>query len=396
MKGDWIAIQLDSVAAEVFDHDEAASPKDVGLGFLRIVSTRAAIQRAMDSGEPLEVGDWVEAYVDPMALEGARVWSLQLQGGRLVGGGPDGRPSKGRLVSLRRLAPASQPIDPRPLGGGVPVLRAKGSALKERFNLLNIATPHPPAAVNAHLRLRNRFWGVGRPWAYDVGQASFNAVLPPVEGDPVLYFDVGQPIWFHLHNAPSGFSPPYSEQGTVVLSHWDTDHYAYGRQNAGFHAMNWFAPAQSSVGPNAHAFARHLHGLKRLILVGPGRSSHHRRGARIIRCGGSSVNGSGLALHLRSRGRNVLLTGDAAYHEIPSMRGVRLEGVQLPHHGGRLVPTAVVPTGSGPSPRAVISCGLPNRYGHPDTGTISDHVAAGWRVEITAGSARSPRGPRPL
>ncbi|WP_456798077.1 hypothetical protein [Bradyrhizobium sp. USDA 4473] len=212
----------------------------------------------------------------------------------------------------------------------------------------------------------------------------------------MLYFDVGQPIWFHLHNVPAGFSPPDSNGGFVVLSHWDTDHYAYGRQNESFHKKHWFAPAQTSVGPNAHTFAMQLHSLRRLHLVAPGKSSRNRRGARIIRCTGNSVNGSGLALHLRAVGRDILFTGDAEYHEIPSMQGIRLSGLQLPHHGGKLSGVAAIPSALAAPARAIISCGRPNRYGHPSVVTISSHMKANWKVEVTAAMPGIPRGDRRL
>jgi hypothetical protein len=230
--------------------------------------------------------------------------------------------------------------------------------------------------------------------ALDVGQASFNVIAPGLKPGPTLYFDVGQPIWFHLHNAPAGFSPPCPDQGVVVLSHWDTDHYAYGRQDPRFHNYIWFAPAQASVGPNANAFAKQLHELNKLHLVGTGKSPRHRRGVRLIRCKGTTINGSGLALHLRTMGRNVLFTGDAEYHEIPSMNGVGLGGVQIPHHGGKMA-GVVIPTGVAPS-RAVVSCGRPNRYGHPNNDTIQDHLGANWNVAVTADMPDVPRGSKRL
>ncbi len=395
MSSGRIAIQLDSIEADAFDQDGDKRPSEKGLGFLRIVSTQAVLQGLLSSNESLEVGDWLEAEINPnLSLPGPWVWSLQLQNDRFVGGGSGGRPQRGKLIRLQRLASASQPVDPRPLSAGVPAARTKGAALKARYSLRNVAAPISPAAANAYLRRWSRVWGTSQAIALDVGQASFNIVVAENTSGPALYFDVGQPIWFHLHNAPAGFAPPVLGDGLVILSHWDTDHYAYGRQNTDFHSKHWFAPAQVSVGPNANAFAQKLQDLGKLTLVGAGRSSRHRRGARIIRCGGSSSNGSGLALHLRTFGRNILFTGDADYHEIPSMRGVRLSGLQLPHHGGKLTGTAAIPTGHGVGARAVVSCGLPNRYGHPNQLTISEHHVAKWNVQVTADWLGVPRGKR--
>ncbi|MES0884362.1 hypothetical protein [Roseibium sp. SCP14] len=392
MGGGRVAVQLDAVAKDAFDNGNDGSSSEKEFGFLRIVSTMAVLQKKLGDDLPLSVGDWVELLLSAnTSITGPWVWSLQLRDNRFIGLEETGRPWRGKLVSLRRLASVHDPFEPRPLGASVPAIRSKGAALKARYSLLNVAQPKPPAIVNAYLRRWGRAWRTSMPAALDVGQASFNVITPRLTNEPMLYFDVGQPIWFHLHNAPFGFSPPCSDAGIVILSHWDTDHYAFGRQNPKFHEKIWIAPAQSSVGPNANKFAQLLQKSGHLLLVGTGKSSRHRHGVRIVRCSGQSMNGSGLALHLRTFGRDILFTGDADYHEIPSMRGVRLSGLQIPHHGGKMAKEAIIPQSTFPS-RAVISCGRPNRYNHPNGSTIQDHLGANWKVEITADMPQAPRG----
>ena len=397
MGGGRIAVQLDAIASQVFDSDDGRTGSEEGLGFLRIVSTAAVLQGMLNDDEPLSVGDWVEIEISPdKAVPGPWAWSLQLRENRFIGDERTGRPARGKVVAIRRLARASQPIDPKPLGASLPAARVRGSSLKRRYSLVGVAPIVTPADVNALLRQDGRAWGASQAYALDVGQASFNIVLPRLRSAPALIFDAGQPIWFHLHNFPAGFAPPAAANVIVVLSHWDTDHYAYGRQNTSLHDKLWIAPAQTSVGPNAEAFARQLSNTGNLLLVGRGRSSRHRRGVRVIRCSGKSVNGSGLALHLKSVGRDILLTGDADYHEIPSMQGVRLSGLQIPHHGGRLDPDAVIPAALSTPARAIASCGVPNRYGHPNVATIAGHVTSGWNVSQTADAPGIPRGARRL
>jgi hypothetical protein len=236
-----------------------------------------------------------------------------------------------------------------------------------------------------------RYFSASYIEAFDVGQASFNAFRSTTNDKANLYFDVGQPLWFHLHNLPSGFKETPNANAVVVLSHWDTDHYAYGRQNSAFHSLPWIAPEQTAVGPNAFKFAKKLHDAGLLLLIGRGRSSRHRRGVRLIRCNGKNLNGSGLALHFKSASRSILLSGDAEYDEIPSMRGIRLCGLQIPHHGGKLNNTVSIPQGHGVA-HAIASCGLPNRYGHPSPTTINDHSGAGWKVSVTAEWGGAARG----
>ncbi|MEP3428356.1 MAG: hypothetical protein ABJN98_06740 [Roseibium sp.] len=393
MGGTRIAVQIDAVAQEGFDHDDGRSLEDKALGFLRIVSTQKKIWQLMNAESLLTVGDWVQLEVTPKHdADGPWVWSLQLRDNRLIGDEATKRPAKGKLVSIKRLSSGSPLIDPQPLGASVPIAHAKGSALKKRFSLSNVAPTITPAAINTYLRKWSRVWGVSCAEALDVGQASFNVISPTFRKGPLLYFDVGQPIWFHIHNAPPNFSPPCTRSGLVILSHWDTDHYAFGRQNPVFHEKTWIAPAQSSVGPNANYFANLLQNKSRLYLVGQGKSSRHRRGARVIRCNGTSINGSGLALHLRKCGRDILFTGDADYHEIPSVSRIQFSSLQIPHHGGKIAIPSITPRGGTNPSKAVISCGFPNRYGHPHSSSIIKHLNSDWKIEVTAGWRGVSRG----
>lgn len=397
MGGGRIAVQLDAIASDVFDSDGGKSKSEKGLGFLRIVSTADALQKMLADFESISIGDWIEVVTTPdLSARGPWVWSLQLREDRFVGDERTGRPTRGKVIGLRRLSRASQPIDPQPLGAAQSAQLAIGSSLKKRYSLAEMPCIVPPGRLNRDLRRFGRAWATAEAVAHDVGQASFNVISPQHTRGPLLFFDVGQPIWFHLHNAPSNFAPPSRPGGFVILSHWDTDHYAYGRQNSAFHKKCWIAPAQTSVGPNAETFARQLADDGKLILVGAGKSSRHRRGARIIRCNGHSINGSGLALHLKTFGRNILLAGDADYHEIPSIGGVRLSGLQVPHHGGGMSPLSVVPTASERPARAVVSCGLPNRYGHPNDVNLKAHESAEWNIAQTASANGIPRGERPF
>ncbi len=397
MSGNRIAVHFDSVAVEAFSKASDLSGSEMGLGFIRIVSTPAVLQKMIGEDDAISAGDWMEVRLTPdLSHPGPWAWTLQLLDNRFVGDALTRSPTRAKLISIIRLSQASQPRDPQSLGAAIPSTRIIGRELKRRYSLANIHSPISPGAANSRLRLWSRAWGASQVLVLDVGQASFNVISPSIPSFPTLYFDVGAPIWLHIHSIPSSFSPPQDSGGFVILSHWDSDHYAYGRQNPEFHEKTWFAPAQTSVGPNAYNFALYLYRRNRLRLVGKGFSTRPRRGARIIRCSGNSINGSGLSLHLRTLGREILLTGDADYNEIPGMGGIELSGLLVPHHGGKLAPFSVVPKAQANAARAVVSCGLPNRYGHPDVNTLRAHLDAGWNVSVTAGFGSSPRGPRKL
>lgn len=395
MNGGRIAVHLDAVAVDKFDPYNPVPSDENALGLLRIVSTHRRLRTLLEDDANLQPGDWVEVKVASEQGQ-PEVWSLQLEGGRFIGREEGGRerPSQSNIVSIRRLSRYGEAGAPQPLGAGVTRAAINARHLRTVYSLNSLSHQVTPALVNWLLAHGGKLFETSIVEVVDVGQASFNCLRRDNAADALLYFDVGQPVWFHLHSLPKGFSLKSPDpRSVVVLSHWDTDHYAYGRQNKEFHDLLWIAPAQASVGPNAYKFAKQLSDAGNLLLVGPGKSSRHRRGVRLIRSNGKSINGSGLSLHLKALGRNILLTGDADYNEIPGIGGINFSGLQIPHHGGRLSTGCVIPNGHGKA-HAVASCGMPNRYKHPNQITLRDHSDAGWHVSITAQFARAPRGNR--
>jgi beta-lactamase superfamily II metal-dependent hydrolase len=221
----------------------------------------------------------------------------------------------------------------------------------------------------------------------DVGQAS--AALIKRDGTSIGLFDAGAPIWFNKGSLPKTFSAPAIDSGFVFLSHWDFDHFDLGRRHLPYQSLSWFAPNQL-VGPNTALFQDRLG--SNLTFV-HGATSHG--GFRLAQ--GTSPdpkdrNGTGYQLRYENGRSAVLLTGDADYQWIrPAMRA-DLDGVTVPHHGGRGTPP---PTARGRR-RAIVSYGEPNSYHHPHDDTLSAHKAAHWTISYTAQNGRTGRGDRTL
>jgi len=405
MSGGRIAVQLDVVTIEDFDENEPTGLPTRELGFLRIVSTSKRLMSLLNEEPPLGddtpqvnapigVGDWVKIKIQFGGTTSfPRVWVLELPNGQPRGDERSENAAEGRVVHLRSLSRGTDTTGASDLGSAITNASSKARKLKRKYSLLNFMPLKSPAQVNHYFRRWGRSWQRSQAWALDAGQASFNFIPAPQGRGPSVFFDVGKPIWSHLHNLPAGFTPPKFKGGFVILSHWDSDHYAYGLDGT-LDDKLWFAPAQTSIGPTANSLAQRLHALGRLRLVGTGKSSRHQRGIRLVRCSGTTINGSGLALHQRALGRNLLLTGDADYDLIPSMTGVMLSGLQIPHHGGKMSGTSIIPHGHGQHASAVVSCGVPNRYDHPNGQTLLNHVTANWSVSFTADRPGIPRGNR--
>ena len=393
MGGGRIAVQFDAVDAEAFEKHSDATYPDEALGYIRIVSTRGNLRRLMASREDIVAGDWVELELSLPQTGGTRAWMLRLEGDRYRGR-DDRRPERRTLISLRMISRGTDGPSPRPLSSGVPTPPDQALRLRRTHSLAPLAADESSSAARILLANRLHRVRIKNLAALDVGQASFNAMFLNENTDSFVFFDVGKPLWFNIHSFPKRFHINASNNSIVILSHWDTDHYLYGRENANFHKAIWIAPAQSSVGPNAYKFAVKLVNDHQLHLISRGFSCRLEGGSslNIIRCNGNNINNSGLALRLQLPGNDVLLTGDCDYSHIPGINRMRLTALQVPHHGGRQ-PAGSQPFSHPPS-KAVASVGIPNRYNHPNQVELAALAANGWNVVTTAASDTQPRGPK--
>ena len=165
----------------------------------------------------------------------------------------------------------------------------------------------------------------------------------------------------------------------IVLSHWDYDHYSRARIDQALKDLLWVAPA-GAVGPNTKRFAD---SLPRLIALSYGQKATIGR-LRLSWATGpqDDRNNSGIIARVRSGERKILLTGDASYAHIPADAQSNLSAVSVPHHASAR-DAAAVPDPLGPKPRAIVSCGIPNRYGHPSASVLDSHTTAGWTVQVS-------------
>lgn len=391
MGGGRLAIQFDGVDANYFDEalDQVGAPPEETLALLRLVTTPRRLARLLGETTPLLPGDWVSLTLSDLG-EGPPIWSLGLRNGQLGTATEDREftpmPRRRRLASLMRLPRADRKA-PQPLSSSVPSELADAfelsTRLRSNFDLNLSPEITTPNYVNYWFRtfFKNRTKSLIVE-AHHVGQASFNVLHCSINLDPLVYFDVGRPIWINIFDFPKRFSPPIHKNAVVIISHWDTDHFAYGMQNAAFRNLQWVAPCQI-IGPLAFRFASLLLSSGNLTLIGQGHTNRQRHGLRVIRCAGSDINNGGIALHVKTKVREILLVGDAKYECVPGISKMQLSSVQLSHHGGRMGSSSIVPNPADTPGTAIVSYGLKNRYGHPNSLTIKKHKSVGWTVLST-------------
>jgi len=209
----------------------------------------------------------------------------------------------------------------------------------------------------------------------DVGQGNCNAPLCD-EGFVLIYYDFGGGVLGNRATFPKFFDPCFTRKPSVILSHWDWDHWSAAQRVAEFLPPTpWIVPRQSLGGVHRKFLTRLEETCE--VNVWPAGLSSIGSNIRIEKCTGAGRNHSGLAVILESPhmdGQRILLTGDARYSAIPSALELPFTSVVVPHHGGSSRGTRIPSSDARPNGRIAYSYGLPNIYGHPLESTSIRHL----------------------
>lgn len=256
-----------------------------------------------------------------------------------------------------------------------PVSAAAASTLEALFDL----TPYEASGPTITSRLNTLRHPVEWVAVYDVGQGSANA-LCDVQGFPMMYFDMGGGVLANTSTFPAAFTNfCFTQDPSVVMSHWDWDHWSMAARFPDAVTRPWLVPNQK-LGAVHGTFAASILGAGTLLVWPKGLRGLSLGQARVEKCIGSSGrNHSGLALLVDGPGGEppIMLTGDARYTAIPS--GVATyHAVVVPHHGADMKNRSVPPSTGDPASRAAYSYGPANSFSHPRQCTFDRHVAQGW------------------
>jgi len=271
---------------------------------------------------------------------------------------------------------------------------------------------------------------------YDYGQGDCNAIVDK-KGRPLVFFDMGggtstgslthpwHTAWGARKFARAKWRrkvPDVSREPTVLLSHWDADHYstAWYLTKRGIDSkqvpagapdvvgLKWIAPRQWNKGPSTFAFAKEL----KKLSCWPAKAVHPYRISkktllRVERCTGSGndANLNGIAVVLERLGKanepaeQMLLPGDAPYAYIPSCQQrmlTKLVALLAFHHGSAThlrQARQYIPPPATKAPRVVYTYGVKpdggRCYGHPSADAIRAYMRIGWsRAEHPGGAFR--------
>nr|WP_294814702.1 hypothetical protein [uncultured Sphingomonas sp.] len=227
---------------------------------------------------------------------------------------------------------------------------------------------------------------------FDIGQGSASALLCQC-GVPIYYFDTGCGSGRNAPTAPARIDFCTCWGPTVILSHWDTDHWAGASRHAGLQGRTWIVPRQT-ISTTHTAFANAiLRAGGRILVVGHGAPplqwTSMNQDYDLRRGTGSGRNGTGLVLIVTDRpsGRSWVLTGDAGYDDIPHAAPADIAAMVVPHHGADMGSKSTpFPRSSSAYARLFYSFGPGNGHGpkkppvqHPVSAATAAHAAQGWQ-----------------
>ena len=207
-------------------------------------------------------------------------------------------------------------------------------------------------------------------------------------GLPTCYFDLGCGVYRNARTRPHNIRFCNCSDPPVILSHWDTDHWAGALIDTRLLRSRWVAPRQN-IGPTHAKFAsKILQSGGSIMIVQKGRQPvrwcGHCEDITLQRATGRSRNDSGLVMQVWNRRKQKwwLLTGDADYKHIPNLPR-EAAAITVPHHGASKCGKFPPAPSSTSASRLLYSFGPGNEHGrsgvsHPRRATVDAHVKAGW------------------
>jgi hypothetical protein len=226
---------------------------------------------------------------------------------------------------------------------------------------------------------------------FDIGQGSASALVCQC-GMPIYYFDTGCGSGRNAPTAPTSVDFCTCSRPTVIMSHWDTDHWAGASSHGGLQGLTWVVPRQT-ISTTHTVFANDiLKARGQILVVAYGAAPLHWASGKqdydLQRGNGSGRNGTGLVLIVTDRpsGRSWVLTGDAGYNDIPHAVPADVAAMVVPHHGADMGSTSIPFSRSTSAyARLLYSFGPGNGHGpkkppvqHPVSAAVTAHILAGW------------------
>jgi hypothetical protein len=265
-----------------------------------------------------------------------------------------------------------------------------GDEAKTVLNVMMKSLKHLPTPTPTQLSRLLGTTSADYLGAWDVGQGNANALLD-ASYRASAYFDLGCGVYRNAWTRPANLEFCWSGSATIVLSHWDADHWsgakiATAAGNRPALSRDWIVPVQYVTVVHLTFASSISSGRLWGLLTGTSLSIGGGRQVTLSLGNGASRNNSGIVMLVEngSSGSDAwLLTGDCDYNYMATPSN-QLIALVVPHHGASLAPgsAAIGPAMSANYRRVVYSFGANNAHGkatsHPTPKGVDVHFQAGW------------------
>lgn len=247
-------------------------------------------------------------------------------------------------------------------------LRARAAAILWVVSLAIIALPRDTRARPAGLAIT--MLDVGQGDSLLVETTAGERILVDAGGSTGSTFDVGERIV-----SPALWNMGIVRLDAAVVTHADRDH-AGGMAAIlrNFRPRELWLAGLDGGGAVIRSLAAEAEALGTRVRPVHAGDALCRKGARvaILSAGGAGRNDSSIVMRVSSRGRHILLMGDAGHDTEARLAGagVGADVLKVGHHGSRTATTDSFLSSVKPS-IAMISCGRGNRFGHPHREVIA-------------------------
>ncbi|RXK07322.1 ComEC/Rec2 family competence protein [Halarcobacter bivalviorum] len=224
---------------------------------------------------------------------------------------------------------------------------------------------------------------------YNVGQGNCNGIINS-SGHPSFYFDFGGGVFQNTKTYPGKYLNPgrikfcYTDNPTVVLSHWDWDHMSsvWKNEHKDIKKSFWIVPKQQ-IGISHLKVAVDLYNRGKL-LVWPNKlkflNTNNFQIQKIDDHNKKDKNNNGLVLTVNINSKkddSILLPADANYNLIKKRIGYI--GLIATHHGASTHNCLnKLPRAKKPKNKIAYSFGVRNSFHHPKSISITSHIKKGW------------------
>lgn len=227
-----------------------------------------------------------------------------------------------------------------------------------------------------------------------VGQGSCNSIIFKLQDNNKLFYDIGISKYSNKDPYYNVYVGRYSmfnmdKFNTIVISHWDEDHYMgiYLDACRKLLSKRWITPSIERNWLNIKRLVYLISIYGEIVMIDNSVRGHfyNKDDLFMFKGDGTGKNDAGIMICLKNEAMNLVAMGDVSYAHsgfVQSYSGGvfnQIDYLVVPHHGAFFTPGIIFTPKIPNCSTAIISVGY-NTFGHPRSNTEIDLTTNGFKV----------------